>query len=107
ISARVDGSQVLVGSAEHLATAGIDPQPLAAVARRLAERGRSPLYAAIDGELSAILAVADSIKPSTPGALAALHGLGLPVAMVSGDNRITAEAIAAELGIDEVHAQVL
>lgn len=107
ISALVDGSQVLVGSAEHLADAGIDTQPLAAVARHLAEQGRSPLYAAIDGELAAILAVADSIKPSTPGALAALHGLGLPVAMVSGDNRITAEAIAGELGIDEVHAQVL
>ena len=107
ISARVDDSSVLVGSADHLAAAGIDTQPLAAVAGRLAEQGRSPLYAAIDGELAAILAVADSIKPSTPDALAALHRLGLPLAMVSGDNTITARAIAAELGIDVVHAQVL
>lgn len=107
ISARVDDSSVLVGSADHLAAAGIDTQPLAAVAGRLAEQGRSPLYAAIDGELAAILAVADSIKPSTPDALAALHRLGLPLAMVSGDNTITAKAIAAELGIDVVHAQVL
>ena len=107
ISAQVDGSQVVVGSADHLAAAGIDVQTLSAVARRLAEQGRSPLYAAIDGELAAILAVADSIKPSTPGALAALHGLNLPVAMVSGDNTTTANAIARELGIDMVHAQVL
>ena len=107
IRAEVEGCLVQVGSAAYLSGLGIDITPVAGIAKRLAEQGRSPLYAALDGQLAAILAVADSIKPSTPGALAALHAMQLPVAMVSGDNTITAQAIAAELGIDEVHAPVL
>src|SRR5690606_5107903 len=66
-----------------------------------------PLYAAIDGQLAAILAVADPLKASTPGAIAALHQLGLKVVMVSGDNERTARAIAMRLGIDDVVAEVL
>ena len=76
-------------------------------ARRLGDEGKSPLYAAIDGKLAAIIAVADPIKPSTPAAIRALHDLGLKVAMITGDNRRTAEAIARQLGIDEVVAEVL
>ena len=72
-----------------------------------AAEGKSPLYAAIDGRLAAIIAVADPIKPSTPEAIAALHALGLKVAMITGDNRRTAEAIARRIGIDEVIAEVL
>ncbi|MBF2976248.1 HAD-IC family P-type ATPase, partial [Pseudomonas aeruginosa] len=67
----------------------------------------SPLYAAIDGRLAAIIAVADPIKSSTPAAIAALHQLGLKVAMITGDNARTAQAIAKQLGIDEVVAEVL
>lgn len=107
IEASVDGSAVLVGSAAWLHERGIDTTPVAAVAQRLAEQGRSPLHAAVDGELAAILAVADTVKPATAGALAALHTLGVPLAMVSGDNAVTARAIATELGIDAVHAPVL
>src|SRR3546814_16281730 len=59
----------------------------------------------IDGRLAAIVAVADPIKPSTPAAIAALHQLGLKVAMITGDNEITARAIAARLDIDEVVAE--
>jgi Au+-exporting ATPase len=73
----------------------------------MADEAKSPLYAAIDGRPAAVLAVADPIKPTTPQAIAALHGLGLKVAMVTGDQRRTAEAIAARLGIDEVVAEVL
>ena len=69
--------------------------------------GKSPLYAAIGGKLAAIIAVADPIKPTTPAAIAALHALGLKVAMITGDNARTARAIAARLGIDEVVAEVL
>ncbi|WP_292277978.1 HAD family hydrolase, partial [Mesorhizobium sp.] len=68
---------------------------------------RPPLYAAIDGKLAAIIAVSDSIKASTPKAVEALHALGLRVAMVTGDNRRTAEAIGRHIGIDEIVAEVL
>jgi P-type E1-E2 ATPase len=76
-------------------------------AERLADEGKSPLYAAIDGKLAAIIAVADPIKPTTPQAIRALHALGLKVAMITGDNARTANAIARQLGIDEVVAEVL
>jgi P-type E1-E2 ATPase len=79
----------------------------ARTAERLGNEGKSPLYAAIDGRLAAIIAVADPIKPSTPAAIAALHQLGLKVAMITGDNARTAQAIAKQLGIDEVVAEVL
>ncbi len=79
----------------------------ARTAERLGNEGKSPLYAAIDGRLAAIIAVADPIKSSTPAAIAALHQLGLKVAMITGDNARTAQAIAKQLGIDEVVAEVL
>lgn len=107
VEAQVDGITVLVGCAAWLQQRGITTEAVASVARRLGAQGRSPLYAAIDGELAAILAVADTIKPSTPAALDALHALRLSVAMVSGDNATTAGAIAADLGINSVHAPVL
>ena len=86
---------------------GHDLAPFAVIAERLAAEGKSPLYAAIGGKLAAIIAVADPIKPTTPAAIAALHALGLKVAMITGDNARTARAIAARLGIDEVVAEVL
>jgi Cu+-exporting ATPase len=79
----------------------------AETAERLGSEGKTPLYAAIDGRLAAIIAVADPIKPSTPEAIAALHRLGLKVAMITGDNARTAQAIARRIGIDEVVAEVL
>ena len=100
-------SRVDIGADRLMARLGIDVAPFAAVAQRLGDEGKSPLYAAIDGRLAAVIAVADPIKPSTPAAIAALHALGLKVAMISGDNRRTAEAIARRLGIDEVQAEVL
>jgi Cu+-exporting ATPase len=105
--ARVDGREVALGAGRYMAKLGIDAAPLAAQADQLARRGRTPLFAAIDGRLAAVIAVADAIKPGTPEAIAALHALGLKVAMITGDSRATAAAIARELGIDEVHAEVL
>jgi P-type E1-E2 ATPase len=84
-----------------------DIAAFADTAARLADEGKSPLYAAIEGKLAAIVAVADPIKETTPEAIAALHELGLKVAMITGDNRRTAEAIGRRLGIDEVVAEVL
>lgn len=107
VRAEVDGARIQVGSAAWMTELEVDTAPVDAIAHRLAKQGRSPLFAAVDGELAAILAVADTVKPATPGALAALQSLQVPVAMVSGDNAATANAIATELGIALVHAPVL
>jgi Cu+-exporting ATPase len=80
---------------------------LSAAAEAQAARGRTPLFVALDGRIAALVAVADPIKAGTREAVAALHAQGLEVAMITGDNRRTAEAIAAELGIDRVVAEVL
>jgi Cu+-exporting ATPase len=107
IRATVGGHRVEVGADRFMAQVGVDISAFDASATDLATRVRTPLYAAIDGKLAALIAVADPIKQTTAAAIAALHRLGLKVAMLTGDNRRTAEAIAAELGIDEVVAEVL
>ena len=104
---RVEGRTVAVGADRYMVKLGLDPTVFQATAQRLGQQGKTPLYAAIDGRLAAIIAVADPVKPSTPAAIAALHAMGLKVAMITGDNRRTAEAIARGLGIDEVVAEVL
>lgn len=103
----VDGRRIAVGADRLMARLGIDVSPLAVEAASLGDQGRTPLYAAVDGRLVAAIAVADPIKPSTPAALSALRALGLRVAMITGDNRRTAEAIARQLGITEVIAEVM
>ena len=103
----VEGHEVAVGADRYMTKLGLDVSVFASSAQRLGEQGKTPLYAAIDGTLAAIIAVADPVKPSTPAAIRALHGMGLTVAMITGDNRRTAEAIARTLGIDEVVAEVL
>ncbi|MBW8305172.1 MAG: cadmium-translocating P-type ATPase [Brevundimonas sp.] len=104
---RVAGRSVQVGADRLMRALGHDLSAFADQAERMGEEGKSPLYAAIDGRLAAIIAVADPIKATTPAAIAALHALGLKVAMITGDNRRTAEAVARLLGIDEVHAEIL
>lgn len=103
----VDGREVLVGADRAMKAAGIDVARFSENSKKLGALGRSPLYAAVDGRLAAVIAVADPIKESTPAAIAALHALGLKVAMITGDNAHTARAVAAQLGIDEVVAEVL
>jgi heavy metal translocating P-type ATPase len=107
VRASVEGRLVESGADRMMRALGIDISPMAEMAAALAEDGKTPLYVAVDGKLAAIVAVADTIKPTTPAAIATLHGLGLKVVMVTGDNRRTAEAIARRLGIDEVMAEVL
>ncbi|MGV1802107.1 heavy metal translocating P-type ATPase [Agrobacterium vitis] len=107
ISGIVSGHQVLVGADRALTRHGIDLSPFAEDAEQLGLDAKTPLYLAIDGKPAALMAVADPIKATTPAAIRALHDLGLKVAMISGDNRHTAEAIAARLGIDTVIAEVL
>ena len=105
--AEAGGRRVEIGADRLLVAGGIDVAPLAETAARLSAQGRTPLYAAIDGRLAAVMAVADPVKDTTPQAIAALRELGLKVAMVTGDNRRTAQAIAGQLGIDEVVAEVM
>ncbi len=105
--ARVEGHEVLVGADRLMTREGVGVGDLALPAARMAERGQTPLYAAIDGRAVAALAVADPVKASTPAAIDALHAMGIEVAMITGDNTVTAKAIAADLGIDTVVAEVL
>ena len=107
VSAMAAGSQVQIGADRYMAHLGLDVAVFAAHAKWLADDGKTPLYAAIDGRLAAIIAVADKVKDSTPAAINALHGLGLKVVMITGDNRRTAEAVARMLKIDDVVAEVL
>jgi P-type Cu+ transporter len=103
----VAGRHVLAGADRAMAKAGIDVSGFATEAARLGDEGKSPLYAAIDGHLAAVIAVSDPIKETSLEAISALHALGLKVAMITGDNRRTAGAVARSLGIDEVVAEVL
>ena len=107
VSAKVAGRTVAVGADRFMTQLGLDVASFLPTAQRLGEQGKSPLYAAIDGRLAAVIAVADPIKETTPAAIKALHALGLKVAMITGDNAATAAAIARQLGIDEVAAEVL
>ncbi|MBB3978237.1 Cu+-exporting ATPase [Rhizobium azooxidifex] len=107
ISATVAGRRVEIGSIGHMSALGLDTTPFAEVAQRLSGQGASPLYAAIDGRLAALFAVTDPVKPTTREAIAQLKALGIGVAMITGDNRGTANAVAADLGIDQVMAEVL
>ncbi|OEC90615.1 heavy metal translocating P-type ATPase [Acinetobacter sp. YK3] len=107
VDASVNGQAIQIGADRYMTQMGIDVAPFAATAQRLGDEGKSPLYVAIDGALAGIIAVADPIKESTPAAIQALHQLGLKVAMITGDNARTAHAIAKQLGIDEVIAEVL
>jgi Cu+-exporting ATPase len=107
VSARIMGRRVDLGADRYMARLGVDFSELEPVAQRLAVEAKSPLYAAVDGRLAAVLAVADPIKPSASLAIQALHALGLEIAMITGDDRRTAGAIARQLGIDQVFAEVL
>jgi Cu+-exporting ATPase len=107
LSGRVDGTDVLVGARRLMEKHGLATATFAAAEAAQAGRGRTPLFVAIGGEIAALLAVADPVKAGTPAAVEALHAMGLEVAMITGDNRTTAAAIAAELGIDRVVAEVL
>ncbi|MBI2962034.1 MAG: copper-translocating P-type ATPase [Betaproteobacteria bacterium] len=107
VVARVMGRQVHVGADRYMERLGLDVAPFAGVARRLADEAKTPLYAAVDGRLAATLAVSDPIKAGAREAIARLHAMRMQVAMITGDNRRTAHAIARQLAIDHVLAEVL
>ncbi|MFD1746568.1 heavy metal translocating P-type ATPase [Rhizobium helianthi] len=107
IEGSVEGRSVMVGADRLMARNGLDVSIFAEEAARLADEAKSPLYAAVDGRLAAILAVADPLKETSRAAIAQLREMGLAVTMVTGDNARTARAIAAQVGIDDVVAEVL
>ena len=103
----IDGRHVLVGNRRLMEEQGVSLDRLEQEAERLAEEGKTPMYIALDGAPAGIIAVADVVKPGSRAAIEALRGIGLEIAMITGDNRKTAAAIARQVGIDRVLAEVL
>ncbi|WP_341861250.1 heavy metal translocating P-type ATPase [Gymnodinialimonas sp. 57CJ19] len=107
IRAQVDGRTVAVGSDRFMARDGISIGPISSAEDAPLSRGETVVYVAVDGVIAAMIAVADQVKPSSAAAIAALRERGLRVAMITGDRRASALAIAAQVGVDEVVAEVL
>ena len=107
VEARAADGVILVGSARLMSARGIDVSALEGKAAAFASAGKSNVFVAFSGRLQGLVAVADTLKPEAPRAVAALRALGLEVVMLTGDNRLTAEAIARQAGIDRVLAEVL
>ncbi|MEA3265071.1 MAG: heavy metal translocating P-type ATPase [Pseudomonadota bacterium] len=103
----VDGQRIVLGNATFLREQGVATKAFAATAEQHRREGATAIFVGVDGQPAGIIAIADPIKPTTPAALAALQQEGLRIVMLTGDNRTTAEAIAARLGIREVEAEVL
>ncbi len=107
VRGKVRGQTAALGNTAMMAELGLDAAEVEASADKLRADGKTAMFVAIDGSLAGIVAVADPIKATTVEAIRSLHDLGLRVIMATGDNRTTAEAVAARLGIDEVRAGVL
>ena len=107
IQVMIEGSMILLGNKKLMLDRGIHLTALEKESDRLASEGKTPMYIAIEGNLSGIIAVADVVKASSEKAIKKLHEMGIEVAMITGDNKRTAEAIAKQVGIDRVLAEVL
>lgn len=107
VKARSGGHVVALGNAAMMDLIGIDYTSSDETADALRQSGKTAMYVAIDGELSAIIAVADPIKPTTKAAIAELHDAGLTIIMATGDSEATARSVARQLGIDDVRAGIL
>jgi Cu+-exporting ATPase len=107
VTGRVEEKKVALGNRGLMDAMGVDVYDLNEDAERLRRQGSTVLWAAIDGCLAGLLAISDPVKDSAPAAVAALHREGLKVVMVTGDNRVTARAVAQGLGIDDVEAEVM
>ncbi|KQV69612.1 haloacid dehalogenase [Nocardioides sp. Root122] len=103
----VEGHQVLIGTAGFLTSRDVDPASLSESADRLRRTGATAVLVAVDGTPAGVIGVADQVKETTPAALAALRKEGIEVIMLTGDNVVTASAVAGDLGIDRVEAEVL
>ena len=107
IEVSIQGKQMLLGNKKLMIEKTIDVSSLSETSDQLAYDGKTPMYMAIDGQLAGIIAVADTVKESSKKAIETLHQMGIKVAMITGDNQKTADAIARQVGIDLVLAEVL
>jgi len=107
IEVQVEGKTLLLGNKKLMLDKGIALGRLESESDRLAGEGKTPMFVAVENKMAGIIAVADVVKDSSARAIAKLHGMGIEVAMITGDNRRTAEAIARQVGIDRVLAEVL
>ncbi|OZI53809.1 heavy metal translocating P-type ATPase [Bordetella genomosp. 5] len=107
VRATVDGHAILAGAARLMQQSGVAHDGFETRIAQWGEAGKTPVYVAVDGRLAALVAIADPIKPSAAAAIAALHAQGIRTAMITGDNPHTARAVARQLGIDDVRAEVL
>lgn len=103
----VEGRRVLIGTTGFLTSQDVNADPLAEKADRLRRTGATAVLVAVDGIPAGVIGIADQVKDTTPAALAALRKVGIEVIMLTGDNQVTAAAVAADLGIDRVEAEVL
>ncbi|WP_210497414.1 heavy metal translocating P-type ATPase [Microvirga antarctica] len=103
----VESRRIVLGNKAFLAEHGVDVAPLAEAADKLREDGATAIFVGVDGKVAGAIAIADPVKLSTPEALAGLKAEGVRVVMLTGDNWTTAKAVARQLGIDEVEAEVL
>ena len=107
VTGTIEGRRLVIGNLRIMKEAGIEVGALATEADKLRQEGATAIFVAIDGKATGVVAVADPIKSTTPGVVAALRDSGLRVVMLTGDNATTAKAVAAKLGITEVEAEVL
>ncbi|WP_338550207.1 heavy metal translocating P-type ATPase [Roseovarius phycicola] len=107
MQAEVEGHTVLVGAARLMQREGISTDALEGDLRTLGARGETPVFAAIDGQLATLIGVSDPLKTNAKAAIDALHAAGITTALITGDSRATGAAIAKQLGIDHVEAEVL
>jgi Cu+-exporting ATPase len=107
VTGTVDGKSVAVGTSQLLESLSVDVKPLSARAEDLRRQRQTVMFVAVDNKPAGLLGVADRIKANTPEAIKLLRDAGVRVAMLTGDNHVTAESVARELGIDDVEAEVL
>ncbi|MHB8107680.1 MAG: heavy metal translocating P-type ATPase [Candidatus Cryosericum sp.] len=107
IEGTVGSTHVLLGNAAFMTERSVDVAALSSAVERFAEDGKTPMFVARDGDVIGVIAVADIVKESSARAIKTLHDMGIEVAMITGDNRRTADAIARQVGIDRVLAEVL
>ncbi len=107
IEVKIDGKDILLGNRKLMVESKISLENLEATSNKLAGEGKTPMYIAINNKMAGIIAVADTVKENSKKAIEKLHQMGIEVAMITGDNKRTAEAIAKQVGIDRILAEVL